>query len=407
MPASVNNLLVWGIAGIEQGTLDQAHLAADLPFVEHPVALMPDAHVGIGATVGSVIATHAAIVPAAVGVDIGCGMIAAPTSLKSTSLPDNLDHLHDLIRASIPAGVGKGFEKSEPWAWSDGLPRPEWAARENQPEIVQNSNKLWRKTTQQFGTLGSGNHFVEVCLDEADSVWIVLHSGSRGVGNQIAQRHIERARRLMKKYFIELDDADLAYFAETTPEFDEYIRDMRWAQAYAYDNRVAMMDAAVSALGTFLGQSGPMTGTTADPFFWHGPFINTHHNYTEQEHHHGKNLWVTRKGAIRARQGDKGIIPGSMATGTYIVEGLGNAASYNSASHGAGRRMSRRKARDTVTEAELTEAMRGKAWNSSDVKTLLDEAPAAYKDVGAVMDAQADLARVTHTLTQILNYKGT
>lgn len=397
----LGHLLVWGLDGIETGTLEQADRTAQLPFVERPVALMPDAHFGIGATVGSVIATHAAIIPAAVGVDIGCGMIAAPTSLKSTSLPDNLDGLHTLIAAAIPAGVGKGFEGNVGWAWSENQPRPEWAEHDNQPELVQKSNKLWRKTTQQFGTLGSGNHFVEVCLDQNDGVWIVLHSGSRGVGNQIAQRHIERARRLMKKYFIDLEDKDLAYFAESTPEFDEYIRDMLWAQAYAYDNRVQMMTAAIRALEDFLG--APAIEST---FFWHGPFINCHHNYTEREHHHGKNLWVTRKGAIRARVGDKGIIPGSMATGTYIVEGLGNAASYTSASHGAGRRLSRRKARESVTEDELTEAMRGKAWNAGDVKTLLDEAPAAYKPIEDVMAAQSDLVRVTHTLTQILNYKG-
>ncbi len=204
--------------------------------------------------------------------------------------------------------------------------------------MVQHSDKLWRKTVDQSGTLGSGNHFVEVCLDETDTVWVVLHSGSRGVGNEIAKRHIDGAKKLMKRYFIELDDPDLAYFAQGTPEFDEYIHDMLWAQDYARSNREQMMDAALDALDAI--DRAPVRARSRP--------INCHHNYTEQEHHHGRDLWVTRKGAIRARVGDKGIIPGSMATGTYIVEGLGNVASFSSASHGAGRRMSRGVARKTV-----------------------------------------------------------
>ena len=387
-------LLVWGADGIEENTLDQARLTAKLPFVHSHVALMPDAHVGIGATIGSVTATHGAIVPAAVGVDIGCGMIATRTSLNSADLPDDLAPLHDAIARAIPSGVGQGHARET--KATDTIRSQSWFPRDSQPEMVLHSDKLWRKTIDQSGSLGSGNHFVEVCLDEDDRLWVVLHSGSRGVGNEIAKRHIDGAKQLMKRYFIELDDPDLAYFAQGTPEFDAYIHDMLWAQDYARSNRDQMMAAALDALTRVTGRPHEVMETT-----------NCHHNYTELEHHHGRDLWITRKGAIRAREGDTGIIPGSMATGTYIVEGLGNERAYSSASHGAGRRMSRGVARKTVTEDELRAAMAGKAWNESEAKTLLDEAPAAYKSIEDVMEAQSDLVRVRHTLRQVLNYKGT
>jgi tRNA-splicing ligase RtcB len=409
-PQPVGNLLlVWGADGIEPNTISQACMTAKLPFVHSHVALMPDAHVGIGATVGSVIATSGAIIPAAVGVDIGCGMIASPTNLTSHDLPDDLAGLHSKIAIAIPAGVGKGHSTRNTYGEHvKNVTLDHWSRYEQQPEMVQKANGLWSKTTSQFGTLGSGNHFVEVCLDQNDRVWIVLHSGSRGVGNEIAKRHIEGAKRLMKKYFIGLEDPDLAYFAEHTPEFEEYIHDMLWAQTYAKESRDAMMRAALGALESELSDGkelcwGHINIAGQPP----NPFVNCHHNYTEREHHMGRDLWVTRKGAIRAREGDRGIIPGSMATGTYIVEGLGNPASFTSASHGAGRRMSRKKARESVTEDELREAMTGKAWNETAAKTLLDETPAAYKPIEDVMHAQSDLVRVTHTLTQVLNYKGT
>lgn len=386
--------LIWGRDGIEQNTVEQAARTAQLPFVEHPVALMPDAHVGIGATVGSVIATHGAIVPAAVGVDIGCGMIAAPVMIGAEHLPDDLSELHSKIEAVVPSGVGKGHGGNVGWAWSETQERMDLFKLENQPAMLQTNNKLWRRTTEQFGTLGSGNHFIEVCLDQDEQVWVVLHSGSRGVGNEIAKRHIDGAKKLMKKYFIDLEDKDLAYFAEHTPEFDEYIHDMLWAQEYAAANRAAMMTNVLKELEAVVGID-----------FWYGPYINCHHNYTEREQHHGKSLWVTRKGAIRAREGDKGIIPGSMATGTYIVQGLGNVASYTSASHGAGRRMSRTRARNELDHDGLVEAMAGKAWNNNP-KALIDEDPRAYKPIEDVMSAQADLVEVTHTLSQVLNYKG-
>ena len=385
---SGGRLLVWGLDGMEPETIEQARKTARLPFVHSHVALMPDAHVGIGATVGSVIATQGAIIPAAVGVDIGCGMIAAPTNLTSFDLPDDLALLHARIADSIPAGLGRAHEQP-------ATENPGWAHRDTMPVMVAESEKLLNKSATQWGTLGSGNHFVEVCLDEADNVWIVLHSGSRGVGNEIAKRHIDGAKKLMKQYFIELDDPDLAYFAQFTPQFDEYIHDMLWAQDYARSNREQMMVAATHALETFVGKPGFACGAT----------INCHHNYTEQEHHHGRDLWVTRKGAIRAREGDMGIIPGSMATGTYIVEGLGNSKSFTSASHGAGRRMSRKRARAELDLDGLTSAMTGKAWND-DAAALIDEDPRAYKPIEDVMAAQDDLVRIVHTLTQVLNYKG-
>lgn len=384
-------ILAWGIDGIEPYTIEQAHKTSRLPFVHSHVALMPDAHVGIGSTVGSVIATDRAIIPAAVGVDIGCGMCCARLNVHAAQLPDDLGELHSAIAQAIPAGVGQGHARA---ASTRGVVFPEWANKDAQPRMVLDSNKLWQTATSQFGTLGSGNHFVEVCLDQDDSVWLVLHSGSRGIGNQIAKRHIDGAKKLMKQYFINLEDTDLAYFAQGTPEFEEYIHDMLWAQEYARTNREQMMSAAIDAFErvTTLPAARQL--------------ISCHHNYTEQEHHSGRDLWVTRKGAIRAREGDWGIIPGSMATGTYIVRGLGNPASFTSASHGAGRRMSRGVARRTITPEELNTQMAGKAWNAASVDALLDEAPAAYKPIEDVMAAQADLVRVEYELHQVLNFKG-
>ena len=354
---------------------------------------MPDAHVGKGATVGSVIATKGAIIPAAVGVDIGCGMNAVQLGIKAEHLPDDLTKLHSYIAKAVPSGVGKGHDV----ALTKSGAKAAWMDKANQPEEVLESNKLWSTATSQWGTLGSGNHFVEVCLDENDYVWIVLHSGSRGVGNKLAQKHIADAKAKMRRMFIDLEDPDLAYLIQGDADFNAYIRAMLWAQDYAASNRDIMMASVLDAFFRFMGATLGYACNEA---------INCHHNYTEMEHHHGHDLWVTRKGAIRAREGDRGIIPGSMATGTYIVEGLGNPASFNSASHGAGRRMSRGEAKRNVTVDELRDAMKGKAWNESSAQSLLDEAPAAYKPIEDVMEAQADLVRVTHKLTQVLNYKG-
>jgi tRNA-splicing ligase RtcB len=257
--------------------------------------------------------------------------------------------------------------------------------------------KLRGIARNQIGSLGSGNHFVEVCLDETDSVWVVLHSGSRGVGNKLAQAHITKAKGLMKDWFINLEDPDLAYLVEGTAAFDAYISDMLWAQYYALANRRVMMTAALRSL---------MDGLSVPPLVSFET-INCHHNFTQRERHHGQNVWITRKGAISARVGQRGVIPGSMGTASYIVQGLGSEASYQSCSHGAGRRMSRSRARRELRAAGLTSAMEGITWNSNKAEALLDESPAAYKDIDQVMKDQADLVEVVHTLHQVFNYKGT
>lgn len=390
MPQKFKNVLAWG-SDIEVATLAQAEKTSRLPFVQGYLALMPDAHVGLGATVGSVIATRGAIIPSAVGVDIGCGMIAVETNLGANDLPDDLARLHDSIAHVIPAGLGKSHE-TQTWQ-SDDI---RWAKLPALPPSSQSwGQKDQRKVPDQFGTLGSGNHFVEVCLDERDHVWVVLHSGSRGIGNTLAQRHIENAKGIMAQYFIELEDPDLAYLVEGTTEFEQYITDMLWAQRYAMANREAMMDAALRQLFSSVGNGSEVLR------------INCHHNYTEMEHHQGRDVWLTRKGAIRAREGDFGIIPGSMGTRSYIVSGLGNPASYTSCSHGAGRRLSRSAARKTLTVESLRERMGDRAWDADKAEELLDEHPDSYKDIDQVMVDQNDLAKIEHTLRQVLNYKGT
>jgi RNA-splicing ligase RtcB len=390
-PTQIDRVLSWA-SEVDHQAILQAGKASRLPFVDGHVALMPDAHVGIGATVGSVIPTKGAIIPAAVGVDIGCGMIAAELPFTSEALGDDLSGLHGQIAQAVPAGVGKGHDGPGP----RGAERT-WRSGELPPlskAATAFTSKQAAKVVNQFGTLGSGNHFVEVCLDERDVVWVVLHSGSRGIGNELARQHIDRAKGLMRERFIKLEDPDLAYLVESEPDFQCYIADMLWAQDYALGNREAMMDAVLAVLAKHIG-------------FTDGPVrrINCHHNYTEREHHRGRNVWLTRKGAIRAREGDLGVIPGSMGTRSYIVRGLGNPASYHSCSHGAGRRLSRGQAKRELDEAGLVEAMAGKAWNG-DAAALLDEDPRAYKDIDQVMEDQKDLVAVEHTLSQVLNYKG-
>lgn len=380
-PTRTGNVLNWA-SDIDPNALDQAQLAASMPFVDGPVALMPDAHVGMGATIGSVIPTRGAIIPSAVGVDIGCGMIAVECPFTSDVLPDNLDNLHAAISDVVPAGVGRGHDTARVATILD----------DDRTEGL--SQKQESTAAKQLGSLGSGNHFVEVCLDERDRAWVVLHSGSRGIGNQLARQHIDGAKALMARYFIDLDDPDLAYLVEGTPEFDAYIRHMLWAQDYALANREVMMDAVLVQVAGAIGHQ-----------FDESQRINCHHNFTEMEHHRGHNVWVTRKGAIRAREGDRGVIPGSMGTRSYIVSGKGAAASYDSCSHGAGRRMSRSKARRELDTDGLTEAMAGKAWNGN-AKELIDEDPRGYKDIDQVMADQDDLVTIEHTLSQILNYKG-
>jgi tRNA-splicing ligase RtcB len=387
-------LLVWG-SDVGYNAREQASRAARLPFVAGHVALMPDAHVGIGATVGSVIPTEGAVVPSFAGVDLGCGMIATETIYTAEDLPDNLDPLLSMVSQRIPAGVGKGRDLGYRDAHRDvfgvvGEPPSELSAKQQSTAITQ------------FGSLGSGNHFVEVSLDERGKVWTVLHSGSRGIGNQLATYHIGKAKGLMKERLSELGDPNLAYFTEGTPEFAAYIQDMLWAQRYAYESRARMNSELLKSLAQAVSPKRPAKEKAITV-----QVLNCHHNYTERENHGGRDLWITRKGAIKAGPGDLGVIPGSMGTESYIVRGKGNPDSYNSSSHGAGRRMSRGDAKRQLDKAGLKAQMTGKTWNAADAARLIDEDPRAYKDIRQVMADQSDLTEVIHVLRQVLNYKGT
>lgn len=374
---------------LEETTQEQALRTSQMPFVFPHVALMPDAHLGLGATVGSVIPTERAVMPAAVGVDIGCGMIAVLTQFTEADLEGrSLSPLRQSIERAIPLSAGAANRKVVDTA----QPRVEEleamaASAEFSPD--QRAGR-WRL---QLGSLGSGNHFVEISLDEQDRVWAFLHSGSRGVGNKIAQHHIAIARQLMDRYWIDLPDRDLAYLVEGTDEFWSYLRELRWAQHYALLNRDEMMDRVLRQLGEFLGS----------PVVEHER-VNCHHNFTQQEQHWGKQLWVSRKGAIEAKEGQLGLIPGSMGTRSYVVEGLGNAVALNSAPHGAGRQYSRSAARKRFTHEQLREAMQGIEFR--DTEAFLDEIPGAYKDIDQVMADASDLVTVRHTLRQIVNVKG-
>lgn len=386
MPNHINDKLVSWASDVDPETIRQAEKTARLPIVDGHVALMPDAHVGIGATVGSVIPTKNAVIPAAVGVDIGCGMIATELDLTESQLPDNLEPLLARIGQVIPAGVGQGHDHVARNA-------EQWLAQ-HKPATDLAADKTAR-VLKQFGTLGSGNHFFELCVDERQRVWVVLHSGSRGIGNQLATQHIAKARRLAKDLELRLEDPDLAYFVEGTPEFVAYIGDMLWSQEYARANRDQMMDNAMREVLAFIGR-GRETQR-----------INCHHNFTQREVHNGVETWITRKGAIKADVGDLGVIPGSMGTRSYIVAGKGNEASWMSCSHGAGRRHSRTRAKKLYTAADLADQMKGKVWLSERAEALVDEIPAAYKDIDQVMADQSDLVEVLHSLHQVLNYKGT
>jgi tRNA-splicing ligase RtcB (3'-phosphate/5'-hydroxy nucleic acid ligase) len=386
MPPKINDKLISWASDIDPGTIRQAEKTARLPIVEGHVALMPDAHVGIGATVGSVIPTMGAVIPSAVGVDIGCGMVATELDVTEAQLPDSLEPLLSHIERAIPAGVGQGHDKVARNA-------DRWLAA-HRPASELAADRVGR-AAKQFGTLGSGNHFFELCVDERGRCWVVLHSGSRGIGNQLAQAHIAKARKLAADAMVQLEDKDLAWFVQGTPEFDAYIADMLWAQDYARANRDQMMDNAMREVFAFLG------------FGRETLRINCHHNFTQPEVHGGRQLWVTRKGAIKADVGDLGVIPGSMGTRSYIVAGKGNPASWMSCSHGAGRRHSRTQAKKLFTTADLAAQMTGKVWLSGRADALVDEIPSAYKDIDQVMADQADLVEVLHTLHQVLNYKGT
>lgn len=377
------NIITWAV-DLEEGALQQARNAVALPFVHSPVAVMADGHRGYGVPVGAVIATEGAISPYMVGVDIGCGMIARRLDLTSASLPDNLDELHNLISMTIPAGMGHGH--LEPTVWGT---MPEHSHYDLSPELEKTART-------QLGSLGGGNHFVELCLDEIDRVWLVLHSGSRGIGNKLATQHINTAKGIMADIGMELPDKDLAYLTEGSAEFDAYIKDLLWCQVWALENREAMMHAAHNSVEKFLGH-----------YIVNRDQVNCHHNFTVQEEHDGKKLWITRKGAIKASTGVRGVIPGSMGAASFITTGLGNAKSYESSSHGAGRRLGRKAAERVLTVEQLRESMKGKSWDESKAEQLLDESPLAYKDIFEVMEAQKDLTRIDHQLHQILNYKGT
>lgn len=386
---------------VEDDARTQLENIASLPFVYKHVAVMPDVHLGKGATVGSVIATKGAVVPAAVGVDIGCGMMAVRLSLKANDLPDNLASLRSHIESVVPHGRTDNGGKNDKGTWLDRIPNSAsnaWLSLCSRYDaIVAKHPKIASHKTFEFmGTLGTGNHFIELCLDEEDYVWVMLHSGSRGVGNKIGTYFIEAARKEMERYHIlpYLPDKDLSYLVEHTTLFDDYVEAVSWAQEFAALNRQVMMDAVLDVLRQRL-PSFVVSDEKA---------VNCHHNYISKENHFGENVFVTRKGAVRAREGDLGIIPGSMGTGSFIVRGLGNHESFCSCSHGAGRRMSRNAARKAITLDDHIKATEGIECRK-DVD-VIDESPAAYKDIGAVMAAQDDLVEIVHRLRQVLNVKG-
>ncbi len=375
---------------VEEQARRQLQNVARLPFIHRWVAAMPDVHWGIGATVGSVIPTHKAIIPAAVGVDIGCGMMAARTSLRAVDLPDDLKPLRAAIENAVPVGMAS-HARTAPAA------EPAWARLGPELEALRRRHPaLGRKDAgAQLGTLGSGNHFIEVCLDENQRVWLMLHSGSRNAGNQIGRYFIERAREDLRHHLRNLPDKDLAYLEEGSEHFDEYVRAVDWAQRYARANREAMMTLILDALA---GVPHLPSFSVTDEV------VNCHHNYVAREWHYGAEVYVTRKGAVRAGLGELGIIPGSMGVRSYIVRGLGNPESFESCSHGAGRAMSRNEARKRFTLEDHARMTAGVECRKD--PGVLDETPAAYKSIDAVMAAQEDLVAVVHTLKQVVCVKG-
>jgi len=373
---------------LDEETLAQAKRTSEMPFIHPHMALMPDAHLGKGATVGSAIPTLGAIMPAAVGVDIGCGMIAVRTNLTLADLPEDRKPVREAIEAAIPTSAGKY-----------NVDLTETAKRRVEDLAILSAQYDFNPAAYapnwalQLGTLGSGNHFIEISLDEEDRVWLFLHSGSRGIGNKIAQHHIKVAQEYCARHWIMLPDLDLSYLVEGTPEFDRYIAELQWAQEFALLNREEMMDRVVAAVEAW----GPGKFEEVER-------INCHHNYTERERHGGKDVWMSRKGAIDASKGVMGLIPGSMGTRSYVVEGLGNALALNTAPHGAGREYSRSAARKTFTHEQLREAMQGIEYRDTDA--FIDEIPQAYKDIDVVMEDASDLVEIRHTLRQIVNVKG-
>ncbi|MEM9695501.1 MAG: RtcB family protein [Myxococcota bacterium] len=382
---------------VEPAAEEQLKAIASLPFIHHHVAVMPDVHLGKGATVGSVIPTVGAIVPAAVGVDIGCGMIAQRTSLTASDLPDGLGAVRSAIERAVPHGRTDNGGRNDRGAWRK-VPtshRAAWGELEGEfAKICDKHPKIAKSNhDRHLGTLGTGNHFIEVCLDETDRVWVMLHSGSRGVGGRIGSYFISAAKREMERWFIHLPNRDLAYLPEGSSLFNDYCQAVAWAQRYARANRALMLAATLEALRHEL-----------PPFTTDETAVNCHHNYVSQEHHYGRDVFVTRKGAVRAGRGELGIIPGSMGTRSYIVAGKGDPDSFCSCSHGAGRAMSRTEAKRRFSQEDHAAATAHVECRKDE--DVIDETPMAYKSIDAVMDAQRDLVDIVHTLRQVVCVKG-
>ncbi|WP_373847273.1 RtcB family protein, partial [Delftia acidovorans] len=383
---------------VEDEARKQLENAARLPVVFKHVAAMPDVHLGIGATVGSVIPTIKAIIPAAVGVDIGCGMMAAKTTLRAEDLPDNLGPLRSAIEQAVPHGSVPRHRGRDPGSWENPPVSVDqvWATLADEFDLLCELHPRLANTNNRkhLGTLGSGNHFIEICLDEAGFVWFMLHSGSRGVGNAIGTHFIELAKKDAELHQRNLPDKDLAYFEEGARYFGDYVRGVSWAQKFAMRNREVMMANLIATVRKVI----------AKPFESHVEAVNCHHNYVQQERHFGQDVFITRKGAVSARRGELGIIPGSMGARSYIVRGLGNPESFESCSHGAGRVMSRTKAKKMFSVEDHIKATEGVECRKD--ANVVDEIPMAYKDIDAVMAAQQDLVEVVHTLKQVVCVKG-
>ena len=381
---------------VDDSSKKQLIQTAQMPFIYKWMAVMPDVHFGLGATIGSVIPTKGAIIPAAVGVDIGCGMMATRTSLTASDLPDNLHGLRTELERLIPHGMTKGRRDRGSWETPPEKIDQAWSELVQDFDLICAKHPRFKNTNnrKQLGTLGTGNHFVEVCLDEHDQVWIMLHSGSRGVGNAIGNYFIELAKQDMKKHFIDLPNKDLAYLVEGSEYFDDYWFAVGWAQRFAMKNREMMMHAAIQALGTIIPK----------PFQARLEAVNCHHNYVEKEKHYGEEVMVTRKGAVRAKLGEYGIIPGSIGAKSFIVRGLGNQESFCSCSHGAGRVMSRTEAKKRFTVDDQIAQTQGVECRKD--AAVIDEIPSAYKPIEDVMKAQQDLVEVVYTLRQVVCVKG-
>jgi tRNA-splicing ligase RtcB len=386
---------------VEPAAREQLDKLAGLPFIFKHIAVMPDVHVGKGSTIGSVIPTVGAVIPAAVGVDIGCGMMAAKTTLRADDLPDSLGRIRSAIEQAFPHGMSpktRNAKGRDTGSWNSPPPNVEagWSKLKDEFDALCRKWPKLRGTNnyKHLGTLGSGNHFVELCLDEDGFVWLMLHSGSRGVGNAIGTHFIELARQDMRRHMVNLPDQDLAYLQEGTQHYDDYVEAVGWAQKFARINREVMMQNLIRAL----------RGVIDKPFETHVEAVNCHHNYVQQERHFGRDVLVTRKGAVSAREGELGIIPGSMGAKSFIVRGKGNEESFTSCSHGAGRVMSRTEAKRRFTVADAADATRGVECRKDE--GVIDEIPMAYKDIDAVMRAQQDLVEVVHTLKQIVCVKG-